>query len=423
VSGSSVVDPGGNVEIASLTDPGAIWRLFIEPEPFTQEAVEELWLLAWWNGKETPAIEAPMSEFFGSRFIEDTPKTLLMGYDCHRFYCYFPMPFRHEAVIVLENRGGVTVEVSWDVVVTMDSYSDRAGHFKALYNEENPVAVGRDYQIGLRQDRAGKWVGLTHTMRGSPARWYLEGDERYYVDGSASPALYGTGTEDYYNGGWYFLWGPFTEPLCGNPSHRIFPDSDLTGTYRLHVGDAVHYLDEVRLGIEHGADNSGTRDHYSSVAYFYELDTVFLHLSDTLDIGNEADESAHNYRAMDSEIISEITSFYEGEDDDIPVTDAGRIVKGEGRFRIEIDPENEGVVLRRRFDQFFPCQRAKVIVDGIEVGTWYMPENSMFMRWAEDDFVLPPSSTSGRSNVEILIRPEGESDWTEFFYWVYSIVP
>ncbi|MFC1890060.1 glycoside hydrolase family 172 protein [Thermodesulfobacteriota bacterium] len=354
---------------------------------------------------------------------EDAPKTLLMGHDCRRFYCYFPMPFRQEAVIVLENRRGVTVEVSWDVVVTVDSYSDRAGHFKAFYNEENPVAVGRDYRIGLRRDRAGKWVGLTHTMRGSHGRWYLEGDERYYVDGSATPALHGTGTEDYYNGGWYFLWGPFTEPLCGNPSHRTFPDYDQTGAYRLHVGDAVHYLDGARLGIEHGSDNSGTYDHYSSVAYYYELDTSLLQLSDTLDIGVEADESAHDYGAVDSEIVGELTSFYEGEDDEIPVTDAGRIVKGESRFRIDIDPENEGVVLRRRFDQFSPRQRARVLVDGMEVGTWYMPENSMFMRWAEDDFVLPPSSTSGRSNVEILIRPEGETDWTEFFYWLYSIVP
>ncbi|MFC1890059.1 hypothetical protein ACFL4G_09905 [Thermodesulfobacteriota bacterium] len=74
VSGSSVVDPGGNVEIAYLTDPGAIWRFFLEPEPFTQEAVEDLWLLAWWNGDETPAVEAPVSEFFGSRFIEDAPR-------------------------------------------------------------------------------------------------------------------------------------------------------------------------------------------------------------------------------------------------------------------------------------------------------------------------------------------------------------
>ena len=423
VTGSSAVDPGEAVEMVHLTGAGAVWRLFLNIEPFTQEGVEDLWLLAYWDRGVTPAVEAPVSEFFGSRFIEDTPKTLLMGHDSGRYYSYFPMPFWEEGVLRLENRGSVPVDVSWETVVSEGSYASGAGYFKAFYQEENPVPVGRDYRFGFRQGRAGKWVGITHTMRGSLGRWYLEGDERYYVDGSASPALHGTGTEDYYNGGWYFLTGPFTEPLCGNPSHRVFPDRDLTGTYRLHVGDAVHYLGGVRLGIEHGADNSGGTEHYSSVAYFYELEVPLLQSTDTFDIGDAAEESDHDYTAIDSEVTAEMTSSYEGEDDEIPVTDSGRIFKGESRFRVSIHPENEGVVLRRRYDQFHPCQQAKVLVDGVEVGTWYTPESSQTHRWAEDDFVLPRSCTSGRESIEIRIRSEGDAHWTEFYYRVFSIEP
>jgi len=423
VSESSAVDPGDAIEMVRLSGAGAVWRLFLDVEPFTQEAVEDLWLLAFWDGSETPAVEAPVSEFFGSRFIDDTPRTLLMGRDSGRYYSYFPMPFWREGILLLENRGLDSVSVSWEAHVTKGAYAPGAGYFKAVHREDNPVPVGRDYRFGFREGKAGKWVGITHTMRGALGRWYLEGDERYYVDGSASPALHGTGTEDYYNGGWYFLTGPFTEPLCGNPSHRVFPEHDLTGAYRLHVGDAVHYLDRVRLGIEHGADNSGSMDHYSSVAYFYELEGPLLEPADTLDVGDAADESAHEYTATASTLTAELTSSYEGEDDETLLTDSGRIVKGESRFQISIHPENQGVLLRRRHDQFHPRQQAKVLVDGVEVGTWYTPECSQTHRWAEDDFILPPSRTSGRERIEVQIRSEGAADWTAFFYRVFSILP
>ena len=216
--------------------------------------------------------------------------------------------------------------------------------------------------------------------------------------------------------------GTFTEPLSGNPLYRSLPGYELTGAYRLHLFDAVHYLDRIRLGIEHGSDNSESSNHYSSVSYFYELDASILLLTDTLDVGDQANESAHDYRAVDSELTGEITSFYEGEDDEVAVTDSGRIVHGESRFRVSVDPLNSGVILRRRYDQHHPRQQARVLVGGVDAGTWYTPESNETLRWAESDFVLPPSLTSGLSNLEILIRSEGASDWTGFYYWVYSIV-
>ena len=38
-------------------------------------------------------------------------------------------------------------------------------------------------------------------------RDYLEGDERIFIDGKLTPELYGTGTEDFYESGWYFRGG------------------------------------------------------------------------------------------------------------------------------------------------------------------------------------------------------------------------
>ena len=42
-----------------------------------------------------------------------------------------------------------------------------------------------------------------------------------YTDGSASPQWYGTGTEDFYEGGWYFKNGTrYSDPLTGQPDQR-----------------------------------------------------------------------------------------------------------------------------------------------------------------------------------------------------------
>jgi D-arabinan exo alpha-(1,3)/(1,5)-arabinofuranosidase (non-reducing end) len=422
-TGSQTLGAGESTNFLQVTGDGAVWRLYFDFDPLTQEAVEDLWLLAHWDGSWTPAVEAPVPEFFGSYFIEDAPRTLMMGHDGDRFYSYFPMPFWQNAVLKIENRGATPVEISWEVIVAEDAYADHAGYFTAVYNEENPVPVGQDYRIALRENASGKWIGLTHSMRGSGGGWYMEGDERYYVDGSNSPAVHGTGTEDYYNGGWYFLFGPFTHPMCGCVAQRSFPGYSQANAYRMHLADAVHYLDGARLGIEHGADNMAPGDHYSSVAYLYERNTPALVETDHLDVGDAAEEAAHGYSAPGSQETGQLTSFYEGEDDDIAVTDSGRVVEGESAFRVSIDPDNEGVLLRRRYDQYNPRQQATVLVDGVDTGTWYSAESSMTLRWAEDDFVLPPSATSGKSSVQITIQVEGEVPWTEFAYWVYSIVP
>ena len=44
---------------------------------------------------------------------------------------------------------------------------------------------------------------------------YLEGNEQFFVDGEKRASTLGTGTEDYFNGGWYYNQGRFALPLHG----------------------------------------------------------------------------------------------------------------------------------------------------------------------------------------------------------------
>ncbi|MBK7972302.1 MAG: DUF2961 domain-containing protein [Deltaproteobacteria bacterium] len=75
---------------------------------------------------------------------------------------------------------------------------------------------------------------MSYAMRGSPIGTLPEGDERFHLDGAATPALHGTGTEDYFNGGWYFLFGRFSAPLHGarRTGCRRLVSRGGTGAYR-----------------------------------------------------------------------------------------------------------------------------------------------------------------------------------------------
>ena len=95
----------------------------------------------------------------------------------------------------------------------------------------------------------------------------LEGWEQIVVDGDPSTALSGTGAEDYFSGGFYFLGGPFCTPTYGC-THRSFFTGRVSA-YRLHVHDPIHFHKSIQVALDHGLANSLTGD-YSSVAYWYQ---------------------------------------------------------------------------------------------------------------------------------------------------------
>ena len=61
------------------------------------------------------------------------------------------------------------------------------------------------------------------------------------------------------------------------------------------------------------------------------------------------------------------------------ITDEGRAHKGYSQFRMAIQSNNQGVILRRRFDQMIANQMATVYVDGLLVGTWYRAGSNTFI--------------------------------------------
>src|SRR5262249_22191184 len=141
------------------------------------------------------------------------------------YVTWWPMPFQQSATISLVNGTGrdlpgieARVVSAPDAVWSQDlSAGGSAGYFTAE-SHRGTTTPGRDWLSAGRSGR-GKLVGVSQTMYGPSCCWYLEGDERGYVDGSASPSIHGTGTEDFYEGAWYFASGQFSVALAGQTGH------------------------------------------------------------------------------------------------------------------------------------------------------------------------------------------------------------
>lgn len=243
------------------------------------------------DGRTT--VDAPIGEFFGTGLGEHDVRSLMSSVDPGLdgwYTAWWPMPFAQHAKVEVVNAGGVPITGATAEVTSVNRAIDsNTGYFHASHRRGHTVP-GQDWNF-VQADGAGTFYGVTHSMRGlippgalqsadephsdvqvANQRNYLEGDERFYVDGAGEPAWHGTGSEDFYESGWYFRFGTtFSMPLAGHPSHEINADGcqyDCTGAYRLLVNDAVPFRDGLVAGIEHGPVNDEPGD-YSSTAYWY----------------------------------------------------------------------------------------------------------------------------------------------------------
>jgi len=455
---TDVVDVGGNsaesedahdYRIENQTWQGVRTKRY--PPEYDEDVIESKALLRdvrvrlSFDGRRT--VDAPLGEFFGSGLVEAPVQSLFFAMDDSEggwYSSWWPMPYRSSATVELYNGSEVPIDAG-DARVTAARDSrwaaalgrnGEAGYFHATANR-GPTEPDSDW-LFLDETGRGKVVGVSHTMKGDeplPRQTYLEGDQRVYVDGSRYPQLHGTGTEDFYEGGFYFARGPFSAPLNGAPVNRPQPtplgEHGYTSAYRLLVGDAVPFSSGIRFGVEHGPAND-IAGQYGSTTYWYGKRRPTRERSDALDVGNPASESAHSYEGPQGSAVADLTSTYVGDFEDVPVSDTGRHVDGEVSFRLDVNPRNRGVTLRRRSDHERPFQSAQVFVtplgadDASEVnaGTWTQPVGNQTHRWHEGEFELSADLTAGAEALRVRLVPlDSAPNWHAAEYEACSRVP
>lgn len=431
------LDPKDRDGVQALTSdhtlqPGETWTFFqqdgagqiaglrLRPVSVNDDLLNRVRLRAFFDGADEPAVDVQLGMFFGATDSTAEVESLLFGIKNGILYNFYPMPFFTSATLQLVNDTQTPLPLEVETGLRSGMPDDHAGTFNAVYRTTSPTVFGRDHQFANLSGQ-GKVVGVVQIAGGFSGRDYLEGDERWYPDGLRTPTIQGTGTEDYYNGGWYFINGTFTLPTHGNPQHTVRGEIDTTGMYRLHVGDSLNFYRGADFSIEHGALNLGTNEIYRSCTFVYSIDEPALVFEDEFDVGVFFEEERFEYVGSDDTSTGLQMFFYEGDHDLAPYYDYGYQSKGTVDFTVHVNPHNDGLRLVRRLDQFRGGELVRVWVDGVDAGLWGTPEHNAFKRWRDSVFDLSPEFTKGKDAVRITLQNMGDYyGFSHYRYWFYS---
>jgi len=277
--------PGETLTLLDEAGPGEIshiWFTIADPERFH---LKKLVLRMYWDGEQTPSVEAPVGDFFGLGLGTDflyQSLALSVGSD-HALNCFLPMPFQKHARITATNEGSRAVEAFyWNI----DLRAYRAPlpgdtlYFHAQYRQATPNKAitgnkinldGKDNYVWMEAAGRGHFVGVTMSVLQNADGWWGEGDDMFFVDGEKLPSINGTGTEDYFLGAWDFGGKPFFYGLYGAPVVGPELQGGRWSVYRFHLDSPIPFTKSLRATIEHGHANDRA-DNFYSVAYWYQTE-------------------------------------------------------------------------------------------------------------------------------------------------------
>lgn len=138
------------------------------------------------------------------------------------------------------------------------------------------------------------------------------------------------------------------------------------------------------------------------IGVFVASDNPVARLCDSWSIG---DTQALRERGWKVQNLSAVVPLEALQEDGTPLVLDHASHLNTASWTSPIAPDNDGVILVRRYDQFHGRQRARVWVDGVVAGWWYRPEQNRERRWAIDRFGIAPELTRGKSEIRIAIDP------------------
>jgi hypothetical protein len=264
------------IEHTSLTfelpgGPRTIRSLELVPTPETADAWRSSRLRMLWEGDE-PAdagVDLPLGFAFGQAFGAEPYRSLIVGQAEGMWYLRFPMPYKRQALLLLDTERPIRGKLR---VTSVPGADAAAGYLRARFAEAIPTQPHVDFSL-LNDRGRGHFAGVFLATEGTAKLpFWLEGDDRFNVDGRL--AIHGTGTEDYFNCGWYALKGRLdrsaTYASHGFPVYRKDGETHRVVAYRWHLADPVPYAQWIEVGLEHRKANTFAADYRAAVFWYSE---------------------------------------------------------------------------------------------------------------------------------------------------------
>jgi len=272
-----IIKPGESITVFHAASAGRIAGFEIVSQSTLDAVAKNIDLRITWDNEKSPAVYCPLADYFGYAFGNASMQGLMVGSDGETHYSWFPMPYDKSAKIELIYRNVTKKDPLNDIAFTVKVFvqnikRDTAteGKFYASWNHENPVATGKPYTM-LDVKGKGHFAGVVLQAQGlKPGMTlFFEGDDSTVIDGQMR--YHGTGSEDFFNGGWYALLDRWNDAMSLPLSGSLCYSTALarTGGYRYFLTDKMSFNHSLLQTIEHGPEHNLFPSDYTSVSYYY----------------------------------------------------------------------------------------------------------------------------------------------------------
>jgi hypothetical protein len=282
VSPSVVVEPAQTLELARIEGPGVVQSMWFTGRRLSRDLI----LRIYWDGQAQPSVECPLGDFFGAGWgtfaqIASVPVAVNPN---NGLNCFWPMPFRGNARLTLENRGTEPFVCYYQINYALTGIGPDTGYFHAQFRRTNPLPFRTTYALVDGVSGPGHYVGTCLAVGVTNAGWWGEGEIKFFIDDDAEfPTICGTGTEDYFGGAYNWdvdgQYVPYTTPFLG--MHQVLRPDGLYrsqmrfGMYRWHIPDPIHFQTRLRVTLQAlGWRGEGRylplQCDIASVAYWYQ---------------------------------------------------------------------------------------------------------------------------------------------------------
>lgn len=285
------LSPGSEQTFFSSSRGGRIMGIEIEAGTALNGFNKDVLLQAKWDDEQGYAINAPVADFFGYAFGRPSMQSIVHGSFAGTLYSYYPMPYQKKANLkmVYEKRANTAQpQISLTArVYYLDEPQDPnvEGRFYSIWRREKDTTIGEPYLLFDHNGR-GHYTGIIQIAQGKKAGMtlFFEGDDVTTIDGEMT--MHGTGSEDYYNGGWYAQLNRWDSgvslPIHGSLDYALHMAR--TGGYRIFLSDKVSFEKSLNVTIEHGPEGNKEESDYTSVAFYYGEKPSTISMTPTADL-------------------------------------------------------------------------------------------------------------------------------------------
>jgi len=186
--------------------------------------------------------------------------------------------------------------------------------------------------------------------------------------------------------------------------------------YRYYLDMPIAFDAGIRLDVQHGAVCQNFSD-YITTCFSYRQEAPRYRQTDYVKLSNKASREMHEYKAdgvaytLEGKLESDMTPE--------KLCETGyKTEGGKVSFRVAVDPDNNGVILRRLYDQSVSNADAKVFVDGTLAGIWNCCNINAHFPYTDSDFHIPSPLSENKETLNIEIVTDGT--YTDFDYTVLS---